>query len=202
MILENLMRIIDQLDKPISVWGIQVLPVYVATFLLSFLLVRAILVRISGSLGATALLLLPGVFLHELAHFVVAFITNAKPTNFSLIPKRVQDGFVLGAVKVQNLTFYNAAPVALAPLMLIAPAIVLPSMIPSSSPLVVAGVFLLQGIIGHSAFPSLQDWKVAFSKPVGLVMYGAMIYSAFFPEKAITVLHSAADILSGPSGPI
>jgi len=61
------------------------------------------------------LLQLPGTLCHELAHFIVGLLTFAQPASLSIIPRRGQ----LGEVKLANARWYNAAPTALAPLLLV-----------------------------------------------------------------------------------
>lgn len=78
-----------------------------------FLLVRA---RHSG--WGIALLTLIGTIGHEALHAIVGWLVNAKPTSFSIIPRRQQNGWVLGSVGFKNLNIWNSAPAAFAPLLL------------------------------------------------------------------------------------
>ena len=71
------------------------------------------------SMFMCALVNIPGTFLHELMHFLVGLFLNAKPRNFSLVPKRGEGGYVMGSVGFTNITFYNAIPASLAPLLLL-----------------------------------------------------------------------------------
>jgi hypothetical protein len=65
-----------------------------------------------------ALFFLPGTMVHELLHWVVGGMTNAKPVSFSLLPRKVSGGqWVLGSVGFTNIRWYNAALVGLAPLL-------------------------------------------------------------------------------------
>lgn len=65
-----------------------------------------------------ALFVLPGTLVHELLHWLVGTITNAKPVSFSLLPRKTAGGqWVLGSVGFTNLRWYNAALVGLAPLL-------------------------------------------------------------------------------------
>lgn len=81
-----------------------------------------ILIGAQRKIHYIALLGFPGVVLHETMHFLVGLILFAKPASFSLIPRRSQQGkgWELGSVTFTGLTIFNAAPVALAPLLLIA----------------------------------------------------------------------------------
>ncbi len=60
-----------------------------------------------------------GTACHELAHFIVGLLTNARPQGLSLIPKRTAKGWLLGSVTLGHLRWYNAAPTALAPILII-----------------------------------------------------------------------------------
>ena len=70
-----------------------------------------------------------GTLCHELAHFSVGLLTNAEPIGMSVIPKRIKKprggqnsghNWELGSVTFANLRWYNAAPSALAPLLVLA----------------------------------------------------------------------------------
>ena len=87
-------------------------------FLLILLVI--VLVRIKyttySSMWASALVNIPGTILHELMHFIVGLVLNARPCNFTVFPRKSPDGYyVMGSVGFRNVTFYNAVPSALAP---------------------------------------------------------------------------------------
>jgi hypothetical protein len=65
------------------------------------------------------LLTAPGTLCHELAHFGVGLLTNAEPTGINMIPRRRGRVWELGSVTFANLRWYNAAPAALAPLLVL-----------------------------------------------------------------------------------
>lgn len=117
--------------------------------------------------------------MHELSHYIVGLLMGAKPTNFSVIPNKKQGS--AGHVTFRRINFINALPIALAPLF--------------------GGVFgfwflylnyyvkmdtlqvwemILSGYLGITFFktmlPSDTDLKVAFSYPLGVLMYGGIIY--------------------------
>ena len=79
-----------------------------------------VLRRLRGKPWRFAVVSLVGTFLHELAHFVVGAVTGAKPVSFRIFPQRTEQGWTLGSVTFENMTLFNAAPVALAPLLLLA----------------------------------------------------------------------------------
>lgn len=68
------------------------------------------------SMWMSALVNIPGTFLHELMHFLVGALFNAKPCNFTLFPKKNENGdYVMGSVGFRNIAYYNAIPAAMAP---------------------------------------------------------------------------------------
>ncbi|MBE6451303.1 MAG: hypothetical protein E7016_05000 [Alphaproteobacteria bacterium] len=128
-----------------------------------------------SSLWLSALINIPGTVLHETMHFLVGLFTNARPTSFDLIPRK--DGFgnyVMGSVGFRNVTSYNAIPSALAPLILLPIGYWLNMWYFANvniSLLNYVFYILLQTIIIENAVPSSTDFKVAFSYPIGVVLY-------------------------------
>ena len=148
-----------------------------------FLIVLVIfLMRLSRatyrSLWLSALINIPGTILHELMHFTVGLIMNARPCNFTLIPRRGEDGnYVMGSVGFTNITFYNAVPAALAPLLLLPIGFylnryLLPMITPSFANYTL--YMLLQTIIIENAMPSSADFRVARMYFLGVVMYAVL----------------------------
>jgi hypothetical protein len=66
------------------------------------------------------LLILPGTVAHEVMHFLVAVFTNARPTSFSVLPRRSGFAWILGTVGCANIRWYNAVLVGFAPLLVLA----------------------------------------------------------------------------------
>lgn len=65
-----------------------------------------------------ALFVLPGTFVHELLHFVVGLVLNARPVSFSVWPRRSGPStWTMGSVGFANVRWYNGAAVGLAPLL-------------------------------------------------------------------------------------
>jgi len=60
-----------------------------------------------------------GTFCHEPAHFSVGLLLGAEPVGFTIIPRRNGRTWELGSVSFANLRWYNAAPAALAPLLIL-----------------------------------------------------------------------------------
>lgn len=127
------------------------------------------------SMWMSALVNIPGTFLHELMHFFVGALFNAKPCNFTLFPKKNENGdYVMGSVGFRNITYYNAIPAAMAPFLLLYIGFylnrhMLPFMQPTFSNYVL--YVLLQTIIVENAIPSSVDFKVAGMYFRGVVMY-------------------------------
>ena len=61
-----------------------------------------------------------GTVCHELAHFLAGCLTGAKPGAITIIPQRKGRHWELGSVTLHRIRWYNAAPTALAPLVIIA----------------------------------------------------------------------------------
>lgn len=68
---------------------------------------------------------LPGTIAHELTHFVVGWMTRGRPRGFSIIPRRQGSSYILGAVTLANVRWYNGLFIGLSPLMLFPAAILL-----------------------------------------------------------------------------
>ena len=65
-----------------------------------------------------ALVLLPGVALHELSHAVMATLLGVKVGNFTIVPRRQPDGHVrLGAVQIELVDPVRSSLIGLAPLL-------------------------------------------------------------------------------------
>jgi hypothetical protein len=60
-----------------------------------------------------------GTLCHELAHFSIGLLLGAEPTGMSIIPRRSGRTWQLGSVTFANLRWYNAAPAALAPFLVL-----------------------------------------------------------------------------------
>lgn len=87
--------------------------------LLLAVLCFALLVRVRATPWGLAVLALPGTVAHELSHFLVGSLLLAKPSDFSLWPRRSGTGWRLGAVSFRRIGILNGAFVALAPLSLL-----------------------------------------------------------------------------------
>ena len=127
-----------------------------------------------NSMFLCALINLPGTILHESMHFIVGLILNAKPCNFTILPRRGEKGYVMGSVGFTNITFYNAIPASMAPLMLLPIGFYLNRyFLPNMAPTITNYILyvLLQTIIIENAMPSSADFKVARMHVLGVIMY-------------------------------
>lgn len=135
------------------------------------------------SLFMSALINIPGTFLHETMHFFIGLLMNAKPCNFTLIPRRGDHGgYVMGSVGFRNVTFYNAIPASMAPLLLLPIGFYINRyLLPLMEPTFVNYVLyvLLQTIIIENAMPSSADFKVAKMYFLGVVLYTVLAVLLF-----------------------
>lgn len=135
------------------------------------------------SMWLSALVNIPGTILHEIMHFVVGLVLNANPCNFTVFPKKdpLTGDYVMGSVGFRNVTFYNAVPSSMAPLLLLPLSFYINRYLLPYVPHSVMGyVFyiLLQTIIIENAIPSRADFKIAFMFVHGLILYG-ILFVAF-----------------------
>jgi hypothetical protein len=105
-----------------------------------------------------------GTLCHELAHFGVGLLLAAEPVGFSIVPRRTGRTWELGAVTFANLRWYNAAPAALAPLLVLLVPLGVAGWRTQGAwtfgPLDLALTFLLAPQF-LSFWPSPVDWRLA-----------------------------------------
>lgn len=121
-----------------------------------------------------ALLVWPGTVLHELSHWGVALLLGGKPTAPDLVPVRTERGrWRLGSIGIRRVRWFNALPIGLAPLLL-APAAVWLLLHATRTPATHWSHWLgLYGVaaIAASCLPSIADWKIVASRPLGSLLY-------------------------------
>lgn len=131
-----------------------------------------------SSMWLSAFMNIPGTFLHESAHFAVGWLLNACPTSFTLIPHKSEDGgYVMGSVGFRNTRFYNALPSALAPLMLLPIGFYFNRWYFAHVQVTILNYIayiFIQTVLIENAIPSSTDFKVGFSYPLGLLLYGVI----------------------------
>ena len=122
-----------------------------------------------------------GTICHELAHFVAGLATGARPASFTVIPRRVGQHWELGSVMLTRVRWYNAAPAALAPLLVI----LLPLAVASwrtrpgwaFQPVDLAIAFALAPQF-LSFWPSGGDWRLAARSWPYLIVIAGLTYLA------------------------
>lgn len=121
----------------------------------------------------------PGIFLHELMHFIIALILKARPRMMSLYPRKKEDGSIeLGRVVVRNAAWWNQFPIGMAPLFLIILASFLQRYYFYFFKFNIASSMLylyLIVVLIDSAIPSVQDIKNATSSKAGLSLWIGII---------------------------
>lgn len=138
----------------------------IAAFAAAFWLLQRVLRR---SVRLWALLTLPATVLHESAHALVGLLSAARPSSWSLWPRRVgATSWRLGYVGFTNLRWWNGGAVALAPLGWALALVALyryapiATMVPTALPLG-ASLFCGAGLVwvGIAVAPGRSDWLLA-----------------------------------------
>ena len=123
-----------------------------------------------------------GTICHELAHYLVGLLTGARPSSLTIIPRRIvkpgaRSHWELGSVTLNRVRWYNAAPAALAPFLII----LLPLLVAlwrtapgwHFEPLDLLLAFALAPQF-LSFWPSAVDWRIALrSWPYLLIIAAA-----------------------------
>lgn len=119
----------------------------------------------------------PGVFAHEMMHFLMAKLLWANPSLPNMIPRRHGDTWVMGSVSFEP-TFINSIPVALAPLLLLPASILLAAeILPNAHGWQYFGWIWLIGSALHACMPSRQDWKVAMPAILAVAIVAAIYFN-------------------------
>lgn len=139
--------------------------------ILAVLLVSRVKLMTNNNIISVSIVNMFGTFLHELMHFCVGFLLNAKPVSFSLFPRKAEGGYVLGSVQFSNLSWYNTIPTAMAPLLLIVVANQFDTyffqFVGGEGGVKVELLYLFcMAIIIDNAIPSSTDFRVAFGSIV------------------------------------
>jgi hypothetical protein len=147
----------------------------------------------SGAHPAFFVFTAAGTLCHELAHFSVGLLTNAEPIGMSVLPRRIKrpkgqprgHNWELGSVTFANLRWYNAAPAALAPLLVL--------LVPLGvawwrtrggwifEPIDLAIMFLLAPQF-LSFWPSPVDWRLAARSWPWAPLLAALLACWYFKE--------------------
>ncbi|MDD2734756.1 MAG: M50 family metallopeptidase [Desulfuromonadaceae bacterium] len=152
-------------------------PYLITGFLTASVVMGAIHRRLSASGSFIAVLYsLPFTCMHEMSHFVAAFITGGRPSAFSIRPRKSGNGWVLGSVNSVP-TLLSAAPTALAPLGWLVIGYysmalwdIRPVWMPESLLVVILYA------CAAACTPSRQDITVALTHPFSLLLWVAIAY--------------------------
>ena len=148
--------------------------------IIGFLIVSVVMGAIHRRLSSSGSFLaiaycLPFTLMHEMSHFVAAFLTGGRPSSFSVWPRRTEKGWVLGSVR-SSPTLLSTAPTALAPLgwlvigyYVMAFWDIRPIWLPEW--LIVAIVYACSA----ACAPSLQDFKIVLTHPLSLLFWSAIV---------------------------
>ena len=132
------------------------------------------------------LVALPGTIAHELTHLVLGWITGGQPRGFSIIPRRRGNAYILGAVTLANVRWYNGLFIGLSPLLLFPAAAflvqwraTLPQPVSFTDEII--WVYLAATLIS-GALPSMQDIRIAAAS-VWWVMPGLLLGAGYYLTK-------------------
>jgi len=137
----------------------------------------------SGNIFGIWIANLLGTFFHELAHLSVSALMLGKPTKVSLFPSKQENGkYILGYVESSNVKWYNAFPISMAPLLLLALAFYFNKYyfeyIEENIYTYIVYIFVTVTLL-ENAIPSMQDFKVGFSN-LGFLIYLAIPILYFY----------------------
>lgn len=151
--------------------------IFTTMSLLVITLIGAVVIRFFEDREFFWILAWPGVVMHEILHALVGLVLLAQPSNFTVFPRRNQQGEMeLGSVGFDNLTWYNKLPIAVAPLLAIPIVFFATSSLAFSATLAgFATVWILASMLSQS-MPSHVDWKIGFSSPVGVAAWAGVAY--------------------------
>jgi hypothetical protein len=146
-----------------------------------------------------ALLTLPATFLHELAHWIVGATLQANPTAMSLWPKKLGSrSWRLGYVSFTDLRWWNAGPVALAPMIWFVLIVALFKHLPALPAMltIAQSLWLGQGLVWLwiAVAPGRSDWSLAWKNPISsiafLSIWAITIFWLFAPVSHMLSLYT------------
>lgn len=125
------------------------------------------------------LIRLPGTIAHEMLHYAVGLILNARPCRFSILPIKSGENYILGSVSFKNITWYNGIFVGMAPLLLWVPLLFL---LPKSAQpdTYLMGYWCLLALCIEPSMPSRTDLSVAAKSLIPVFCFCMVICSIYF----------------------
>ena len=125
----------------------------------------------------------PGTIVHELLHWVTAVVLGGRPTAISVVPDGIAGNSEcrnLGYVRLSNINWFNAAPIALAPMLALP--MVLAVANGMTGPIDWVMLAVLSSVLSQ-CFPSQADLGIAFHSAFGVLFWilvvGATVYHYF-----------------------
>lgn len=119
---------------------------------------------------------------HELTHLLAGLVSNGRPSQLRLLPRRSTTGYVLGSVTCSNVRWYNGLIIGLAPLLLLPVAAALMlwrTRAGADVALAELPWLYLIACLAYASLPSWQDLRVAATSSwLLLVLAGALLYVA------------------------
>jgi hypothetical protein len=135
----------------------------------------AVLIRASQERDIFWVLAWPGTVMHETLHYVVGFFLGARPVEISVVPKTAESRTV-GYVNFASLSWFNALPTAMAPLL----ALPIAGWIVGQVKLewTVTGMFWIWVVSSMMAqsWPSKVDFALGTENKVGLVFWAVVVF--------------------------
>ena len=118
-----------------------------------------------------SLLVWPGTVLHELAHWVIGYVLAGRPTRLRVLPRREGTTWIFGSVVCLRITQWNAFPIAIAPVLVAWPAMLLYQYGGEGLGDERVFAYIATGVLLFSAMPSRTDLWIAISRPWGTGLY-------------------------------
>ncbi len=169
--------------------------------LLLFLLSRALFTRLAWFLQSfmkrqnwvyylLAILFLPGTYIHELSHYIVAKFLFVKTFGMTLRPKIGKNTIRMGSVEIQSTDFIRrfligSAPFTVGVSLLVGSMYALVSNNWHTHPLFVFLEILFVFQVGNTMFMSKKDWEGTWKVLVLLIFTGIILYGIGFPTQWI-----------------
>lgn len=156
--------------------------IYIAMYFLPGVLLAIFLRRLMPWTWLRLSLEFLGCAVHEFLHWGCGFLLGAKPIKGTVLPKKVEGGWILGSVTFSNIRWYNGFLTSLAPLLIFA---IFATLVPKdwlSKPITEVNLmmWLAMGLLLPAGIPSKQDIRVAFKSAWLLLAAGALILFLIF----------------------
>ncbi len=172
--------------------------------LILFLLSRALFTRLAWFLQSflkkqnwiyylLAILFLPGTYIHELSHYLVAKILFVRTFGITLRPKIERNSIKMGSVEIAQTDFIRrfligSAPFTVGVMLLVGSMYALVINNWHMHPLFAALEVLFVFQVGNTLFMSSKDWEGAWKIIVLLCIIGLILYIVGFPMQWVLVI--------------